>query len=434
MMSSIVKNDKKVVNAWCMYDWANSVYSLTITTAIFPIYFIAVTGNEGGTVNYFGWEVNNGDAFGYLLSISFLFVALLNPILSSIADLRGNKKRFMQFFCYMGAISCSLLYFFTEENLWVGSLFSVLAAIGFAGSLVFYNAYLPEIATEDKYDYISAKGFALGYVGSVILLVANLALVMFGEKIGISSGEGSRLAFLSVGVWWFGFSQYTFAHLPKGEKRESSENIVNKAFSELSKVWKQTDKLDNLRTFLKSFIFYSMGVQTIMYLAPIFAQKVVKMEDGELIGLMLILQLLAIAGAFLMSKIAKKKGNIFALTITLFLWVIVCVSAFLLGEGMVTQFYILGVLVGVVMGGVQSMSRSTFAKFIPEDTPDKASYFSFYETLEKSSIALGSFVYTSVHMISGSYNISALVMGVFFLIGWVIIRKIPSKSVYHTKL
>lgn len=427
-------NNKKTINAWVMYDWANSVYSLTITTAVFPSYFLAVTGGKGGYLDFFGLQFKNSELYTYALSLAFLIVAIQNPFLSAIADTKGSKKRFMQFFSYLGSISCGLMYFFTSDNIGYGLILSILAAIGYAGSLVFYNAYLPEIASEDQYDKISAKGFALGYIGSVILLIFNLVLILNAEVIGISTGMASRISFLTVGIWWFVFAQYTFANLQDKPKKTSDESVFKRGIRELGNVWRQTSQLPLLRKYLIAFFFYSMGVQTVMYLATIFGEEVVGLQQAELIGLVLVLQLLAIVGAYGMTAVAKRKGNIFALSVTMVLWSIVCICAFFMKEGMVTAYYLLGVLVGIVMGGVQSMSRSTYSKLIPQETKDTASYFSFYETLEKSSIALGTFVYGGVLHLTGSMNYSALAMVVFFIVGLVVLAQIPSKTSYKTSL
>ncbi len=442
----MIKNDKKTINAWAMYDWANSVYSLTITTAVFPSYFFGVTGGKDQTVNFLGLDINNSVLYTYALSFAFLLVAFQNPFLSAIADIKGNKKRFMRFFSNMGALSCALMYFFDGNSIVLGVFLLVFAGMGYAGSLVFYNSYLPEIATEDKFDKISAKGFALGYVGSVILLIFNLLLIqkpawfgiathlVDGVEVAVNGLLAPKISFLTVGVWWFAFAQYTFAYLPAQEAKHSNENVFTKGIKELKKVWQETAQLPLLRKFLIAFFFYSMGVQTVMYLATIFGEEVIGMKLDELIKLVLLLQILAIGGAYGMAWLAKKKGNIFALSITLSLWVVVCISAYFMKEGMVNEYYILGILVGLVMGGVQSMSRSTYSKLMPQNTSDHASYFSFYETLEKSSIALGTFVYGGILQMTGSMNNSALSMAIFFIIGIFFLLKIPSKSSYNTTL
>lgn len=436
----ISKNNQRTINAWAMYDWANSVYSLVITTAIFPGYFYGVTGGKDAVVNVLGFSFLNTSLYTYSLAFAFLLVAVINPVLSALADISGHKKRFMQFFCFMGAAACAALFFFTESNLLFGVSMFMLAGVGYAGSLVFYNSFLPEIATEDRFDQVSAKGFALGYVGSVILLAFNLWMVQgwdtaFGDFF-VSKGQAVRYSFLSVGVWWFGFSLITFARLPTRASAKISKGlgVITHAKNEFLGVWSEVQQLPLLRRFLFSFLFYSMGVQTVMYVATLFGEDVVGMKTEQLIVLVLLLQIVAIGGAYVFSKISMKKGNIFAIKLSILVWTLICVVAFFMSLGMVTEFYVLGVFVGLMMGAIQSMSRSTYAKFIPKETTDHASYFSFFETVEKFSIAIGSMTYGLINQLTGSMHYSALAMSLFFVIGFLIIRKIPSKQIYNTTL
>lgn len=440
-MSSIIKNDKRIINGWCMYDWANSVYSLVITTAIFPDYFYAVTGGKNGVeVDFLGLSVLNTTLYTLSLSVAFMLVAILNPFLSSLADVSGKKKSFMQFFCVLGAAACSSLFFFTSANVTFGVLMFMLAGVGWAGSLVFYNSFLPEITTEDQFDKVSAKGYSLGYIGSVILLIVNLVLVQMWDADFFwfeSQGEAVRYSFLSVGLWWFGFSLITFSILPNkiiAPENKSQLGVFAHAKKEFLKVWNELKHLPLLRQFLMSFLFYSMGVQTIMYVATIFGVEVIGMVTSELIVLVLILQIVAILGAYIFSKISAVKGNIFAIKISILAWAVICTSAYFMGEGMKIQFYILGVFVGMMMGAIQSMSRSTYAKFIPMETKDHASYFSFFETVEKFSISIGALVYAVIYQVTKTQQASALALAVFFIVGFVLIRKIPSKQVYNTSL
>ena len=440
----IKKNDKKLINGWAMYDWANSVYALVITTAIFPGYFYSQSGGKDAVVDLLGFELKNTALYTYSLSLAFLLVAIINPYLSALADTTGNKKRFMQFFCFLGASACALLFFFTKDNLYFGISMFMVAGIGFAGSLVFYNSFLPEIASEDQFDKVSAKGFALGYVGSVILLIINLLMVqgmVTGEngfiELFVNKGQAVRYSFLSVGLWWFGFSLFTFSRLPNNvydQTKKKVSNTFSHSINEFKKVWNEVQQLPLLKRFLLSFLFYSMGVQTVMYVATLFGEDVVGMKTAELIILVLILQIVAIAGAYIFAKISEKKGNIFAITISIITWAVICIIAFFMNEGMVTQFYILGVFVGLMMGAIQSMSRSTYAKFIPRETEDHASYFSFFETVEKFSISIGALVYGLIDHITGSMHYSALALTIFFILGFIFIRKIPSKHVYNTTL
>jgi UMF1 family MFS transporter len=437
---STAKNDPRVINGWCMYDWANSVYALTITTAIFPTYFLGATGGKGAITQFFGWQVENSALYSYAVSITFLVVALLNPFLSAMADYKGNKKSFMRFFATMGALACGAMFFFGEGETEFGTIAFVVAGMGFAGSLVYYNSYLPEIATEDQFDRVSAKGFTMGYIGSVVLLILNLMMVMMPSWFFISESYiesnpyfPSQLTFVTVMFWWLGFGEFSFSRLPTIKRESIRVNVFSKGIEELKKVWCQAQKMPLLKKFLLAFFLYSIGVQTVMYMATIFGEEVVGMEQAELIGLVLVLQLVAIGGAYVFSLISKKKGNVFSIQMTLLIWIGICIGAFFIGDGMVAHYFVLGFFVGLVMGGVQSMSRSTYAKLIPEKTPDTASFFSFFETLEKISIALGAFIFGFVKQVAGTLNASALVLSVFFIAGLFVLMSIPSKQSYQNE-
>lgn len=430
---SVYRNNSKVINAWCSYDWANSVYNLTITATIFPVYYSAVTrvAYGGETVNFFGLSVQNTVLYSYAISFSFLVIVFLSPLLSGIADYSGKKKRFMQFFTYMGSLACLSLYFFTGENVGYGIICSVLASIGYAGALVFYNAFLPEITTPDRMDKISAKGFSLGYIGSVVLLVINVIFITYPGIIGFPDTDAgklqaTRLAFLMVGVWWLSFSQIAFYYLkdlPKGNKVTSK--VFTKGFHELSKVIKSLSAHKAALGFLSSFFFYSMGAQTVMLLAPLFGEAEIRLTGDKLILTVLILQIVAIVGAQLFARIATKKGNKLSIGIAICIWAGVCIGAYFLQTE--TQFYILAAFLGLVMGGIQSVSRSTYAKLIPAASKETASYFSLYDVSEKLAIVLGTFSYGLILQLTGSMRNSAACMIVFFITGLIILvrTKLP---------
>ncbi len=428
------KNNKKTINAWCMYDWANSVFSLTITTAIFPDYFLGVTSNP---VNFLSFNMDNDVLMSYIVSASFLFVAFLSPFLTSIADYSGRKKMFMQFFCYIGSLACISLYFFkpvgdakfvVDTALFIGVFSFFFGLVGYSGSIVFYNSFLPEITDEENFDKVSAKGFSLGYIGSVLLLIVNLVMVL-SAKDGKEQMEAARISFITVGIWWFAFSQYTFYHLPKYSTSVRGEgNWIFNGLRELRKVFMEVKKQKLLKTFLLSFFFYNMGVQTVMYLAPLFAKKEIELESANLILTILIIQLVAIVGAIFFNFTSSKVGNIKALLLGIMIWIVVCISAYFVQKGL--SFYILAAMIGFVMGGIQSLSRSTYSKLIPQNTTDNASYFSFYDVADKLSTVLGTFMFGFVKQMTGTMRNSVLVIAVLFVIGGIILSYIPSKKVY----
>jgi UMF1 family MFS transporter len=422
----------RIQNAWAMYDWANSVYSLVITSTIFPVYYNSITKglNGGEYVDFFGVKVVNTVLYSYSISFSFLVIAVLSPILSGIADASGKKLQFMKFFAYMGSISCIALFFFDGKNLEWGICFSVLATIGYAGSIVFYNAYLPEITTPDKYDLLSAKGFALGYIGSVILLVLNLLMIRYPSWFMLpDDGIAARASFLITGVWWAGFSQIPFRNLPRNPYgKDITREFFLKGYQEIRKVWYEVKEIQVMSRFLLSFFFYSMGVQTIMYLAATFGDKELGLPADQLILTILIIQIVAIVGSYFFAYVSKKLGNKISLVIMVLIWIGICAGAYYVYS--VEEFFALAFVVGLVMGGIQSLSRSTFSKLIPSHTSNHASYFSFYDVTEKLAIVLGTFSYGVIEQITGDMRNSALSLGLFFLVGlgFLLLVSIPKKT------
>ena len=435
MESATVTADKKIVRAWTYYDWANSAYSLVITSALFPIYFNAVTTTATSKeVSFLGRVFNSDSLQTYSISVAFLIIALLSPLLSSMADYSGKKKKFMFFFSTLGALSCSALYFFTDINtLWIGVFGSMLAALGYAGSIVFYNAFLPEIAAPADQDKISAKGFAMGYIGSSLLLIFCLTMVLFPAWYGnISGGFATRLSFLLVGIWWVAFAQIPFAYLPISAKseRQLKNHILFNGFHELKQVWDQMIRMPVLKRYLGAFFFYSMGVQTVMLVAIDFGIKELKLANDRLIITAVLIQLVAIAGAIGMSRLSEKFGNLRILIATVLLWVLVCIIGYFVTTE--TQFYILAGLVGLVMGGIQSLSRSTYSKLMPE-TNDTTSFFSFYDVTEKLSIVIGLFSFGFIEGFSGSMRNSILALIVFFVLGLVWLLLTSAKQQQQNK-
>ena len=420
---------KKVINGWAMYDWANSVYNLVITTTFFPAYYAAVTSlkNFPDGITFLGRHFVNTELKDYVLAFGFLVIAVLSPILSSIADYKGNKKNFMRFFCYMGAVSCSLLFFFNKDHVTLGLMCFMFAGIGFYGSQVFYNSYLPEIAEEKDMDRISAKGYTMGYIGSVLMQLVGFALVMLMEDKGLAL----TITFLLVGLWWVGFAQITFSRLPISPKseRQAKKHVLVNGFHELKIVWQQVIKMPVLKRYLGAFFFYSMGVQTVMLVAIDFGIKELKLADDKLIITAVIIQLVAIAGAVAMSKLSAVYGNIKVLLFTVLLWIGVCIAGYFITTEL--HFYILASLVGLVMGGIQSLSRSTYSKLMPE-TKDTASFFSFYDVTEKFAIVIGLFSFGLIEGITHNMRNSLLALIAFFAVGFLLL--LATSAVQKTKL
>ncbi|MDG1332749.1 MAG: MFS transporter [Crocinitomicaceae bacterium] len=460
------KGNKKIINGWVFYDWANSVYNLVISSAIFPIFFEKSTTwayklktnphlnpdikedyealkalsvqTEDVTSLFFGFEMSSAVLYTYILSASFLVVSILSPILSGIADYSGKKKFFMQFFCYLGAISCIGLAFFDPNHFEMSMVPFFLASIGFWGSLVFYNSFLPEIAERKDHDRISARGFSMGYFGSMILLIVCL--------VWIQGFDGdARYCFALVGLWWVGFSQITYRVLPKNVyNRKVEKGIIKKGLAELKLVFQQFKKIKELKRYIASFFFFNTGVQTVMLMATLYASREIfkippaikatmtgdeiaaqeASDSGGLIIAILLIQILGAVGAFVISRLSERIGNLKALTIVVFFWIPLCVFAYFIPMGGHLQFYILASCVGVVMGGVQSLSRSTYAKLLPE-TQDHASYFSFYDVTEKIGIVFGTFFFGFMEYLMDDIRASILSIIFFFVVGLLLLFRVP---------
>lgn len=431
MQEAIIKGNKKIINAWATYDLANSVYNLVITATIFPIYYNIVTstrdaaGNVVSTdVNFLGVMVKNTALYDWAIAAAYLLVSIIIPILSGIADYGGSKKLFMRVFSMLGAAACSCMYFFDSSNLFFGLLMAILACIGFAGSLVFYNAYLPEIAAPEEQDRVSAKGFAMGYWGSALLLIACLALIMTrtdnADKLMMM-----RYAFLAVGVWWFGFSQISFYYLPDNiYKHQPEGNRFAKGYRELRKVWSELKHNQRLIRFLPAFFIYSMGVQTVMLVANHFGSNEIKMESAELITTILIIQFVAMAGAYLFSFSSRKIGNIQTLRIATLIWALICTGTFFLVYT-ATHFYVVAAFVGLVMGGIQALSRSTYSKLLPA-TEDPSSYFSFYDVCEKMSIVFGMAIFGILNQVSDTMRTPIIALVGFFIVGFILLQRVDA--------
>jgi UMF1 family MFS transporter len=435
--NALAKGSKKLINAWAFYDWANSVYSLVISSAIFPIYYAALFA-ENNQINFFGYDVKNTAMISFVTGCAFLVVAFISPLLSGIADFVGNKKKFMQFFVYLGSFSCVGLYWFELDSIYIGLFFYFLAMIGLWASLVFYNSYLPDVAYPEQQDRASARGYSMGYIGSVLLLLFNLSMVMKPEFYGIEgmAGEAAMLAmrysFVSVGVWWFLFSQVSLYFLPKGNKNDEkiTRDILWNGFRELRTVYKQMEGNFPLKRYLSAFFIYSLAVQTVMLVAAYFGEEEIAWgSDSEktmgLIVSILLIQIVAIFGSILSARASVRYGNIPTLIVINIIWAIICAYAFTIETP--AQFYYIAGFVGLVMGAIQASSRAAYSKFLPA-TEDTTSYFSFYDVAEKVGIIIGMFLFGAIDQITGSMRFSIVFFGIFFVFGAIMLLRVNRKA------
>jgi len=422
----IVQGDKRIIRGWVMYDWSNSVYQLTITTAIFPLYYNAITINGGSyTVSFFGAEVINTVLYSWTIASAFLLVAVLSPLLSSMADYSGRRKTYMKVFTWIGALGCSMLFFFDKENIELGIIAFGLGTFGYAGSIVFYNSFLPVIAKPEDHDRISARGYSMGYLGGVILLLLQLAVIQKPGWFGIPADSDLqyRLAFLTVGLWWIGFSQITFTKLPKYvyKKRKGRESVFLNGYKELRTVYYQIRKSNALSLYLVSYFFFMMGLLSVMYMAASFGKKEIGLDDSVMIPTLLLIQLIGMVGAFSFARLSGKIGNLKALMVALSAWTLICVGAYFISDA--GSFITAAFFIGIVMGGTQALARSTYSKMLPETT-DHTSFFSFYDVMEKLASAGGTFSFGLIEALTGNMRSAVVLIGFFFLIGLIIILTI----------
>lgn len=426
MEKTFALNNKKIINGWAFYDWANSAYFLVISTAIFPSYFM---NNTDPYINFFGFEIANSAFYSFLISIAYLIIAVTTPLLSGIADYGGKRLSFLKTFTVVGSIACMALFFFTNDaTIWVGIISFIVATIGCAGGLVFYDSFLPDIASEDMYDKVSAKGYSFGYIGSVLLLVFILFMAFKPDLFGIKDALlPYRIGFILVGLWWLSFSQITFRRMPNNKNNKPyTKDILKNGYKELSKAYKKLQHQPNIKRYLYAFFFYFSGVQTVIYLASAFASKVLGFSSMELIIIILILQLIAVPGAYFFAYFAKIKSSKFSMTTMIIIWTIICGLAFLVQDKL--PFYALAGLVGLVLGGIQSMSRSTYTKLLDPNDDDITCYYSFYDVLYKLSIVFGTALFAILEILTDNMRYSVLGLAVLFIIGLIIFYRVEIKK------
>jgi MFS transporter, UMF1 family len=417
-------NDPKTMNGWAYFDCANSAHSLVIATAVFPPYFDAIAPKQ---IDILGQNISSSAMMAFAITLSYGIMAFFSPPLSGIADYGGKRKFFMRLFTYIGALSCIAMYFMERPEEWfIGWIMYVLAMIGYAGGVVFNNSYLPLIATPDKFDSLSARGFMFGYLGATLLLVVNLAMILMYDKLGFPDASiPTRLAFVMVGLWWLAFANITFKRMPPDNNTPLSKGMFWKGFGEIKKVWNTVKANKNLKRYLTSFFFFDAGVQTTIFLATTFATKVLGFKTENLITVVLVIQLLGALGAWAFAKVSERYGNKVALSILLACWVGICLSAYFI-EGQ-KPFYLLAACVGSVMGGIQSLARSTYAKLMPVGTKDTTSFYSFYDLTDKLAVVMGTFVFGSIDQFIG-LRYSVVAMALLFLIGFLILMKVDLKG------
>ncbi|HLL74686.1 MAG TPA: MFS transporter [Pyrinomonadaceae bacterium] len=439
--ATLAKNDRREVFGWMMYDWANSAFFTTVVGAMFGPYLTSVAqaavGEEGAVISFGSlYSISAKSFFPLCVSLAVLLQVVLLPVLGAVADYSHWKKRLMAAFCYAGAACTCLMFFVTPGRQLLGGLLFILAVLCINASIVLYNSYLPQITTEDRRDRVSSRGFALGYLGGGLLLVVNLALVQSAPRLGISTGTAVRLALLSAGVWWGGFALFTFSRLrprPAARVMPAGYNYLSIGFSELRRTFGELRRLRHTLRFLVAYLFYIDGVQTVISMASVFlaqelfAARGLETDPSFLIGIFLLVQFVAIAGALIFERLARVAGTKWAIFVAVVIWsgLVIYAYAFLQTT---RQAWGLGAVIGLVLGGVQALSRSLYSRMIPAGR--EAAFFGLYEISERASW-MGTLMFFFVVNATGSYRQAILFLISFFIIGLVILLVTDADRAVH---
>ena len=409
-----------------MYDWANSAYMTTVAVAVLPLYFAQVIVGEHG-VKLFGTVYSSQTLWAFMISFAALWAFFCAPVLGAIADFSSSKKKFLMLFCYTGSLFTLLLFFCGSGDVWRTIVFFIIAQIGFVGGNVFYDAFLPQISSNDTIDWISGKGFAYGYIGGGIQFALSLLLITCHDFFGLSYHLAVRAALAMAGLWWAGFSVITFIKLkeaPSNARLPEAYRSMPQPLAYLKigivrtiTTARKVRKFKHLLIFLIAFMIYNDGIQTVISMATIYGKDELKFPDRVLMATLLIIQFIAFFGALIFSKIAEITSAKKALMITLLMWSFVCVYAYLMTEA--REFFILGIIVGLAMGGSQALSRSLYGSMIPAEA--SAEFYGFYSVFSKFSAIWGPAIFGIIKQVSGSSRNSIVSLIVFFIVGLIML-------------
>ncbi len=412
------KTKKKAIWAWTMYDWGNSAFATTIMAAVLPVYYSSVAAsNLAPNIATARW--------GFTTSFAALLIALLGPILGAVADFKGNKKKFLAIFMGLGVTATALLYFVMTGDWLLASILYIFGNMGFSGSLVFYDALLPHVASSDEIDQVSSKGFAMGYIGGGLLLAINVAMIMFGEKLfpGIDPTLMSRLSFLSVAVWWFVFSLPLFRHISEPprriQKNEEGLNPFKVSFQRLGKTFKEIKNYRDLFTFLVAFFLYANGIGTIITMSTIYGAEI-GIGQTTLIGTLLMVQFVAAPFAIAFGALAKKIGAKKSIYISLAIYTLIAIAGYFMSVPW--HFWALGFGVAMVQGGSQALSRSLIGRMMPKSK--SAEFYGFFSVFEKFSSIAGPFLFGLVSTLMGESRLSIASLIIFFILGMIVLTKV----------
>jgi len=423
---------KREIFGWAMYDFANSAFATTILAVIFNQYFATVVAGGERGVEFFGVRLHGASFFTFSVALSMAISAVLSPFLGAVADASASKKRFLMIFCYIAILFTGLLYFVHAGNYWRGAIFFIIANIGFAGGNVYYNAFLPEISTDQNIGRISGFGWALGYIGGGVLLGINLIMLKYPDWLGFPVGYFTvQDCFFSVALWWLIFSLPTFLFLRERAKKtlpSFGKSYFSEAYQRLQHTFRRIKTFRELTKFLVAYLIYNDGIETVIIMASIFGAEVLGMETGEIILFFLIIQGIAFFGSLIFGFLADAIGNKKTVMISLGIWSLIVIWAFQLGIiwGPKTEYWILGVLTGIVLGGSQAASRSLQGIFTPD--ANSAEFFGFFAISGKFASVFGPLIYGILIAITGSVQSGILSVLLFFIIGTAILWTVNEKK------
>jgi len=421
-----------------MYDFANSAFATTILAVIFNHYFATVVAGGEKGVELLGFRLHGASFFTFSVSISMLISAIFAPLLGAVADASGSKKRFLIAFCYAAVLFTGLLYFVREGNYWRGAIFFIIANIGFAGGNVYYNAFLPEISNDQNIGRISGFGWALGYIGGGMLLAINLVMLKYPGILGFREGSFTvQDCFLSVSLWWFLFSLPTFFLLKERAQRvplAPGKSYFKEGYLRLRHTLRRIRTFRELTKFLFAYLIYNEGIETVIVMASIFGAQVIGMETGEIILFFLMVQGIAFLGSLIFGFLADAIGNKRTVMISLGIWSLIVLWAFQLGIfwDPRTEYWILGVLTGIVLGGSQAASRSLQGIFTPD--ANSAEFFGFFAVSGKFASIFGPLIYGILIALTGSVQSGILSVLFFFIVGGILLWTVDEKKGMEEKL
>ncbi len=438
---SAEKNNPREVFGWKVYDWANSAFSTTIAGALYGPYLTDVTqravGENGTVLDLGGFAITAKSFFPICIGVAVFLQVFLLPILGSIADYSNLKKKLMALFCYIGVIATCLMFFVSGNLYWLGGLLFIIANLAFGAALVFYNGFLNEITTEDQRDKVSSRGFAYGYLGGGLLLLANFFLVNNAQRIGLSTGMAVRISLLSAGIWWGCFALITFATLKSRTPEKtlpSGKSYLTIGFSELGRTFRELARLRHTLRYLIGYLFFNDGIQTVISLASVFlAQELFKARGLEtdqafLLGIFLMVQFVAIFGALIFERLAYAIKTKNAIMVSLVLWCGVVIYAY--GFLQTTRHaWFMAAVIAIVLGGSQALSRSLFSRMIPKGR--EASFFGLYEVSERGTSWLGPLIFGIVVAATNSYRQAILSIIVLFVVGTIILYFTDTDRAIH---